>query len=365
MRNKTIILAVGVVIALAAMVFVFNPFASGTIGPRNDAVQQQKPQEASASDQKQEDPVMSKSDFKSLKSRSDKEREIAFNDTRPVTTKRETNNQQEIKIAPNVPAQEVESVTQQASPQQQPSTIDYSTLEKMISEGKYEAARNSIREMYFSNETTSEQRDRLEALMLTLSKKLYMESLDSKEFDYYIVRQGDSLAGIALKLRKDKPFLEYGAIKILNGIKNDLIRPGQKLRIPQEPLEFVVRKSSFTLMIFYRGLAIKSYSIAIGANGRTPSGKFTVGEKTAKPTWYPPEDMDIKGPIPFGDKRNILGTHWIALDHEFYRGFGIHGTWEPESIGKAASRGCIRMRNEEVKEVFEVAHQGMSLIILE
>lgn len=361
MKNKLIILTAGVVIALAATVFVFKSFASGANGQRNDSVQQQKAQPVASVDQKREEPAMKKSDFKQMKSRSDKEREIAFNDTKPVTNKRDPNSQQEIRIAANVPAQETTPV----EVKQEATATDYSGLEKMIAEGKYESARISISELYFSKEITNEQRNRLEALMLTLSKKLYMEPLDSREFDYYTVKQGDSLAGIALKLRKDKSSLEYGAIKILNGIKNDLIKPGQKLRIPQEPLEFVVRKSSFTLMIFYRGLAVRSYTVAIGANDKTPAGKFTVGEKTAKPTWYPPEDMDIKGPVPFGDKRNILGTHWIALDHEFYRGIGIHGTWDPESVGKAASRGCVRMRNEEVKEVFEVAHSGMTVTILE
>jgi len=52
---------------------------------------------------------------------------------------------------------------------------------------------------------------------------------------------------------------------------------------------------------------------------------------------------------------NPLGTRWMGLG---YKGYGIHGTNRPHSIGKAASHGCIRMRNHDVEELFELVQVG-------
>ena len=61
--------------------------------------------------------------------------------------------------------------------------------------------------------------------------------------------------------------------------------------------------------------------------------------------------------IDFGSEENLLGTRWMALesaDHPELTGFGIHGTWERDSIGSESSAGCIRMLNEEVEELFDL-----------
>jgi lipoprotein-anchoring transpeptidase ErfK/SrfK len=52
---------------------------------------------------------------------------------------------------------------------------------------------------------------------------------------------------------------------------------------------------------------------------------------------------------------NPLGTRWLGLS---VKGFGIHGTNVPQSIGKNASHGCIRMRNSDVEELFELVQVG-------
>ena len=52
---------------------------------------------------------------------------------------------------------------------------------------------------------------------------------------------------------------------------------------------------------------------------------------------------------------NLLGTHWLALN---VRGYGIHGTWEPDTIGHQLSAGCVRMLNENVEELFTLVTLG-------
>ena len=77
----------------------------------------------------------------------------------------------------------------------------------------------------------------------------------------------------------------------------------------------------------------------------TPEGKFKVTTKVPHPVWY-----HEKKQIPPDSPENLLGTRWLGLDK---KGYGIHGTRNPESINEAASHGCVRMYNHDVEELFE------------
>jgi lipoprotein-anchoring transpeptidase ErfK/SrfK len=95
---------------------------------------------------------------------------------------------------------------------------------------------------------------------------------------------------------------------------------------------------------------LKTYATAVGAP-RTPSpeGSYTIATRIADPTWY------TKGRVVPPGKANPLGTRWLGLSR---KGYGIHGTNVPSSIGKNASHGCIRMRNHEVEELFTMIDVG-------
>jgi len=74
-----------------------------------------------------------------------------------------------------------------------------------------------------------------------------------------------------------------------------------------------------------------------------------------------------EGMIAADDMKNPLGVHWIAI--EGIEGnavgatsFGIHGTIEPQTIGKQASMGCIRLLNEDVAQVFEMLYEVKSTV---
>lgn len=95
---------------------------------------------------------------------------------------------------------------------------------------------------------------------------------------------------------------------------------------------------------------LEMFDIAVGAP-RTPSpvGTFTIVNRLTNPTYYRPGVV-----IPPGS-RNPLGTRWIGLSE---KGYGIHGTSDPASIGFAASTGCIRLRNEDVERLFNRLRAG-------
>lgn len=104
------------------------------------------------------------------------------------------------------------------------------------------------------------------------------------------------------------------------------------------------------LALIENGKVKKVYPVAVGATqSPSPAGKFEIKTRVEKPTYYHPGKV-----IPAGTN-NPLGTRWIGLST---KGYGIHGTNDETSIGKAASHGCIRMHREDIEELFASIEVG-------
>ncbi|MFW5871150.1 MAG: L,D-transpeptidase family protein [Verrucomicrobiota bacterium] len=202
-------------------------------------------------------------------------------------------------------------------------------------------------------------RKRAEQRLGRINIKLVMTPRPMPEKVDYIVKSGDQLQKIA---RKFGTTVEL--IQVSNGIKNrNMIKPGDRLRILEGDFSIIVSKSNNDLELRLNGGFFKRYEVGTGKFGRTPEGTFKITNKIPNPPWYRPDGKVI----PFGDDDNILGTRWMSLkatgDTSDARGYGIHGTWEPESIGKAESAGCVRMRNDEVEELFVLVPRGTPVVI--
>jgi lipoprotein-anchoring transpeptidase ErfK/SrfK len=90
---------------------------------------------------------------------------------------------------------------------------------------------------------------------------------------------------------------------------------------------------------------VRVYAVAVGRDvSPSPVGTFKIVNRITNPTYY------HRGKVIPAGASNPLGTRWMGLD---IKGFGIHGTDEPESIGHRRSHGCIRMLNRDVEELFE------------
>src|SRR6478736_8491802 len=97
------------------------------------------------------------------------------------------------------------------------------------------------------------------------------------------------------------------------------------------------------LAVIEDGVVIATFPVAVGADVTpSPTGEFKVVNRVQNPTYYHPGTV-----IPAG-KNNPLGTRWLGLSQ---KGYGIHGTNAPKSIGHAASHGCIRLRNRDVEKL--------------
>jgi hypothetical protein len=98
------------------------------------------------------------------------------------------------------------------------------------------------------------------------------------------------------------------------------------------------------------GRVLKVYSVAVGAAvSPSPTGTLRIINKVVGPTYY------HQGKVIAPGKSNPLGDRWMGLSQ---KGYGIHGTNAPSSIGKAASHGCIRMGKHDVEELFNLARVG-------
>lgn len=104
------------------------------------------------------------------------------------------------------------------------------------------------------------------------------------------------------------------------------------------------------LAVIEDGNVLASFSVAVGAaTSPSPAGKFQIVNRVSNPTYYHPGTVIASG------KDNPVGTRWMGLNQ---KGYGIHGTNAPKSIGHAASHGCIRLRNRDVEQLFTMLRVG-------
>ena len=104
------------------------------------------------------------------------------------------------------------------------------------------------------------------------------------------------------------------------------------------------------LVVMQNGAVLRVFEVAVGADvSPSPSGTFEIVRRLTEPTYYHAGVV-----IPAGDD-NPLGPRWVGLNK---KGYGIHGTNAPRSIGKAASHGCIRMRNRDIVQFFAMVSVG-------
>jgi lipoprotein-anchoring transpeptidase ErfK/SrfK len=112
----------------------------------------------------------------------------------------------------------------------------------------------------------------------------------------------------------------------------------------------------------YRGEVMEvSYPVAIGRPGwETPTGEFAVFSQVVNPGWTNPLTNEVSPPGP----DNPLGERWIAFWTDGTNVIGFHGTPNRESVGKAASHGCIRMYNEDVRELYDMVSEGTPVTVV-
>ncbi len=129
------------------------------------------------------------------------------------------------------------------------------------------------------------------------------------------------------------------------------------------PVQTVQVKRTIVVSLEDRKLALvedgqvkKVYTVAVGKPSTpSPVGTFTIQRRVKNPVYQHEGKVIQPGPA------NPVGTRWMGLS---IKGYGIHGTNEPRSIGKAASHGCIRMAKKDLEEMYEMVAVGESVELI-
>lgn len=143
-----------------------------------------------------------------------------------------------------------------------------------------------------------------------------------------------------------------------------------------EKYEILITLDQPKMYIFNQSSIIKTFDLAVGADmpdRKTPPGDYFIYSKTQNPGWYPPDNIEniekLRKKYPEGyiigdDKRNPIRLYWIELrevdnpEKKMDFSFGLHGTNNPNSIGKHISHGCIRMTDEGILYVAKKIPRG-------
>ena len=152
---------------------------------------------------------------------------------------------------------------------------------------------------------------------------------------------------------------------------NRFARTTVPYRTKQKPGTIIVETGTRHLYYVLPGGRAVRYGVAVGREGFGWTGTSRVRRKVKWPSWTPPAEMierdpklaEFRGGMP-GGPANPLGARALYL----YKGkqdtlYRIHGTNKPASIGRAASSGCIRMRNEDVAHLYAKVRMGTKVIV--
>ncbi|MBL9120707.1 MAG: L,D-transpeptidase family protein [Phycisphaerae bacterium] len=189
----------------------------------------------------------------------------------------------------------------------------------------------------------------------------------------HTIQPGESLAKV---VRSQGLACETLLLKRINGIKDERrIQIGQRLRVPKGAFHAEVIKSEFRLNLFMDAgsgssdrVMVASFRCGIGESNGTPTGQFKVRPKSKliDPEWTHPKTGQHFGSH---DPMNPIGEHWIGImgveaANQNFLGYGIHGTIEPDSIGRDKSLGCVRLLADDVAFVYECLVDPQSTILI-
>ncbi len=219
--------------------------------------------------------------------------------------------------------------SREPAPSQEPSPLDPAREQEI----------QRLRELSVHYWKQPQLRIEIDPEMRELSRTIYFQP-EVHYLPAYKVQPNDQLRLIARNYQVSWQYLAR-----LNRIEPEQIRVGQDLKVMQGPFGAVVDLSDRTLTVHAHGYYVCSFPVAVGKDHATPTGDFPVLNKVENPTYYGPD-----GVVSADDPRNPLGEHWIDLGNSC----GIHGTIDPSSIGSAVSKGCIRMRPDDVALVYDL-----------
>lgn len=175
---------------------------------------------------------------------------------------------------------------------------------------------------------------------------------DDPLVERYTVQSGDTLGKIAKRMLVSEDLLAQ-----VNGVADkNFIREGRTLKVIHGPFHVSISKQDHLMHVYLQDVYLRTYRVALGTNGTTPTGKWKIVNHQENPGWVDPRTGKRWHP---DDPGNPIGEYWIGLegvegDAVGAFGYGIHGTIEPDKIGQDVSLGCIRLAPDDIAMVYKL-----------
>ncbi len=228
-------------------------------------------------------------------------------------------------------------------------------------DGNLIEARDLYRQAMLNAPWGSNRWDEAAQALGALNIEMIFSSIETPESRIYSIESGDTLTSIGIKLNTTQ-----GLLIQANDISDpSMIRLNQRLKHTPKDFRIVIERSTCRIYLLDKDGLFKYYQTGLGKPGfETNLGSYTIGNKEVDPTWHKPGSE----PIPPGHPDNELGTRWMPLvpaQEGLPTDLGIHGTIAPETIGTYASRGCPRMHNTEVEELYDLVVRSTPVEIVD
>ena len=239
-----------------------------------------------------------------------------------------------------------------AAPAAGDAAASFAQARERLQKGDYQSAREAALAALAAQPGNPE----IEGFLNELAMPLLASQRPMPEKVEHVVQSGDYLGKLAATYNTP-----VALIAKANNVQGANIRVGETLRLLDgnaHVFALSVSKTRNDLVVTLDGQFFKRYRVSTGENAKTPVGTYKIVDKIAQPAWHKPGGKAI----PYGHPDNLLGTHWLALD---LPGYGLHGTWEPDSIGKQSSAGCVRLLNPDIEELYTILPKGTLVTITE
>lgn len=236
--------------------------------------------------------------------------------------------------------------------------------------GDLVTARNLISDALAAGKFDASDTDAAKTFIGELNEKIILGTQKFPADSYnklWKVEAGHVLAKIAKRFD-----VTPGLLCKINGLSSpSRLRADSTIKIIQGPFHLVVSKSRFEADVYLGNpggpgsMYVKTFRVGLGSDNSTPTGTWQVDiGKLENPVYYSPRGEGI---IAADDPQNPLGERWIPLkgiegECVGKESYGIHGTIEPDSIGKNMSMGCIRLVNDDVTALYDLLVEGKSLV---
>lgn len=228
--------------------------------------------------------------------------------------------------------------------------VAFDAAQRQLEGGQLAEALRQLSQWYDRSELTPQQQQQLNQLLDQVAGTVVYSTRSLTEPPYE-VQPGERLQDIG-----DKYNVPWELLAKINGIDDPAsLRPGERLKVVRGPFQAVVNLEKRELTLFAaEGLYAGRFQVGIGTEHPPQEGTFPVAEKVVNPVYYGRERA-----IGADDADNPLGERWIGLGG----GVGIHGTNNPQNIGRTDLPGSISLGERDAADVFDILSVGSQVTI--